>query len=92
MALALIHHLAVANNVPLDRAASYLGDLGEWLIIEFVPKDDPMVQRLLASREDIFADYTREGFERAFSTRFSIERTDELSGSGRVLYLMRGKS
>jgi hypothetical protein len=91
MALALIHHLAVANNVPLDRAASYLGDLGEWLIIEFVPKDDPMVQRLLASREDIFADYTREGFERAFSTRFSIERTDELSDSGRVLYLMRGK-
>jgi hypothetical protein len=92
MALALIHHLAIANNVPLERAASYLSDLGKWLIIEFVPKDDPMVQRLLASRQDIFVDYTREGFERAFSTRFSVERTDELSGSSRGLYLMRGKA
>jgi cyclopropane fatty-acyl-phospholipid synthase-like methyltransferase len=91
MALALVHHLAIANNVPLERVASYLGDLGNWLIIEFVPKDDPMVQRLLASREDIFPDYTRDGFERAISSRFSIERTEDLSGSSRVLYLMRRK-
>ena len=74
------------------RPASFLGDLAAWLIVEFVPKDDPMVQRLLASREDIFLDYTRDGFERAFSTRFSIERTGELKGSRRTLYLMRGKS
>jgi ribosomal protein L11 methylase PrmA len=92
MALALIHHLAIANNVPLERAASYLGDLGKWLIIEFVPKDDAMVKRLLASRQDIFVDYTRDGFERAFSTRFSLERREDLKGSKRTLYLMRGKS
>jgi hypothetical protein len=92
MALALIHHLAIANNVPLERAASYLGDLGKWLIIEFVPKDDAMVKRLLASRQDIFVDYTRDGFERAFSTRFSLERREDLEGSKRTLYLMRGKS
>jgi hypothetical protein len=91
MALALVHHIAIANNVPLERVASFLGDLAAWLIIEFVPKNDPMVQKLLASREDIFPDYTRDGFERAFSTSFSIERNDEVSGSGRVLYLMRGK-
>jgi hypothetical protein len=91
MALALIHHLGVANNVPLERVASFFGDLATWLIIEFVPKDDPMVQRLLASREDIFPDYTRDGFEHAFSTLFSTERTEDLSGSSRVLYLMRGK-
>jgi hypothetical protein len=91
MALALVHHLAIANNVPLERAASYLSDLGNWLIIEFVPKDDAMVKRLLASRQDIFVDYTRSGFERAFSTRFSLERKEELKGSTRTLYLMRGK-
>jgi hypothetical protein len=91
MALALVHHLAIANNVPLERVASFFGDLATWLIIEFVPKDDPMVQKLLASREDIFPDYTRDGFEQAFSTLFSTERTEDLSGSSRVLYLMRGK-
>jgi hypothetical protein len=89
LALALIHHLAIANNVPLQRVAGYFADLCRSLIIEFVPKTDSMVQTLLASREDIFPNYTVEGFEHAFSERFSIDRREQIVGSGRILYLMR---
>ena len=89
LALALVHHLAIANNVPLPRVAGFFAELTSWLIVEFVPKEDSQVQVLLASREDIFPDYTVEGFERAFSERFSIERREQIAGSNRILYLMR---
>jgi predicted nicotinamide N-methyase len=89
LALALIHHLAIANNVPLNRIADYFATLGTRLIIEFVPKSDEKVQHLLSSREDIFVNYTRDGFEQAFKERFETERAEEIKGSERVLYLMR---
>jgi len=91
MALALLHHLAIANNVPLARVAELLSGLGRRLIIEFVPKTDEMVQRLLATREDIFGDYTRAVFEKEFERLFEIERVEEIAGSERVLYLMRAR-
>ena len=60
-----------------------------WLVIEFVPKSDSQVSRLLATREDIFEDYTEAGFEAAFSTFFTLKRKEILSRSDRVLYLMK---
>lgn len=88
LALALVHHLAIANNVPLPRIAEHLSDLGHSLIIEFVPKEDEKVQELLTSREDIFPSYTQEGFEAAFKTRYDIIRSENITGTGRVLYLL----
>jgi hypothetical protein len=89
LALALIHHLAIGNNLPLPRVASFLGKLCRDLIIEFVPKQDPQVQKLLASREDIFDAYSRQDFERAFKPFFAILRAEQLEDSARWLYLMR---
>jgi len=91
LALALIHHLAIANNVPLERAAEFFADMGAYLIIEFVPKSDSQVQRLLRSREDIFPDYTRPGFEAAFCTRFEIQSASDVRDSERRVYLMKRK-
>jgi hypothetical protein len=68
MALALIHHLAISNNVPLPRIAAYLSSLCRSLIIEFVPKGDSQVERLLRTREDIFPDYTEHDFEARLSS------------------------
>jgi len=62
--------------------------LGRWLIVEFVPKTDLRVQQLLAVREDIFVDYTREGFECAFARFFSIRRVEQIVGSERTIFLM----
>lgn len=89
LALALIHHLAISGNVPFERICELFAELTRFLVIEFVPKGDSQVQRLLRSREDIFDAYTQEFFEAAFSTRFSIEKREPISGSERTLYLMR---
>ncbi|HXV37685.1 MAG TPA: SAM-dependent methyltransferase [Myxococcota bacterium] len=91
MALALIHHLAIANNVPLPDVAEFFASLAPHLVIEFVPKSDPKLQVLLATREDIFPDYTQPGFERAFAARFEIVDSRALKGSERAIYLMRRK-
>lgn len=88
MALALIHHLAISNNLPFPSVAEYLSRLGDALLIEFVPKSDPQVQKLLASRRDIFTDYGRDAFEASFEGAFRIRRREPVPGTERVLYLM----
>lgn len=89
LALALIHHLAISNNLPLKDIARFLSRIGKVLIIEFVPKSDSQVQTLLKIRDDIFSDYTQEAFEKVFKTYFTIEQSVKLKNSLRSLYLMR---
>lgn len=91
IALGLVHHLAIANNVPLERVASFLARLGSTLVIEFVPKRDSQVQKLLASRTDIFDHYDEAGFETAFQRHFVLEDRQSIEGSARTLYRMRGR-
>jgi hypothetical protein len=92
LALALIHHLAISNNVPLAKLAQFFGEMGHWLVIEFVPKSDSQVKRLLASRKDIFTDFNQESFEAVFSGEFDIRRAERIDGSERTLYLMERKN
>jgi ribosomal protein L11 methylase PrmA len=91
LALALVHHLAIGHNVPLDRIAAFLARLGRTLVIEFVPKSDSQVQRMLRHREDIFPHYTREGFEAAFCRSFQVDQVQPVAGSERLLYLMTAR-
>jgi ribosomal protein L11 methylase PrmA len=88
MALALVHHLAISNNVPLPYLARFFREITRWLIIEFVPKTDSQVQRLLATRQDIFPDYHFEGFEKAFGEFFRIAESVNVQDSQRRIYLM----
>lgn len=87
MALALVHHLAISNNLPLPMLAEWFSELGRYVIIEFVPKADTQVQLLLSTREDIFPAYTKEQFESAFSEYFVLRRAEEIAESLRTLYL-----
>lgn len=89
LALALVHHLAIGNNVPLPDIASFLASSGEALVIEFVPKEDSQVQRLLANREDVFPNYRQDAFEEAFLQWFEIQRKEPIPGSLRTLYRMK---
>jgi len=89
LALALIHHLAIVNNLPLAKIAEFLSDICTSLIIEFVPKNDTQVQRLLSTREDIFSEYTQAAFELELERYFTIESCVKIEDSERTLYLMR---
>jgi ribosomal protein L11 methylase PrmA len=92
LALALIHHLCISNNVPLVKAAEFFKTVCDSLIIEFVPKEDSQVQRLLASREDIFPNYNQNMFESKFAQFFEIQESVKFEDSNRTLYLMNRKS
>jgi ribosomal protein L11 methylase PrmA len=89
LALALVHHLVISNNLPLGRIASFFDRICNSLVIEFIPKTDSQVQRLLSTREDIFSDYTQEVFERAFTRFFTIQHSVKIEGTARTMYLMR---
>jgi len=88
MALALLHHVVIAANVPIKRVARLMARLSKHVITEFVPKSDPQVELLLAHRKDIFPDYHQQGFEAAFGDYFRIVRRERLDQSPRVLYLL----
>jgi ribosomal protein L11 methylase PrmA len=91
LALALIHHLCIGNNLPLVSAAEFFSNITDWLIIEFVPKEDKQTQRLLVTREDVFTDYTQQNFEQAFRNFFTFEKKEQLAETERTLYLMKRK-
>lgn len=88
LALALIHHLAIVNNLPFKKIAEFFSKICNSLIIEFVPKDDSQVQRVLSSREDIFPNYTQQAFENEFKEYFIIQDSARIKDSKRILYLM----
>ncbi|MBV6394788.1 MAG: hypothetical protein HFACDABA_00356 [Anaerolineales bacterium] len=91
-ALALIHHLAISNNVPLPRVADFFADICQRLVIEWVPKSDSQVQKLLRSRKDIFDAYTREGFESAFEARFKVKVAMDIPETERRLYWLENRT
>lgn len=88
LALALVHHLAIGNNVPLPELLDYFARLGSNAIVEWVPKDDPQVRRLLVSRSDIFADYGEQAFLHAAESVFNVVERVAVPGNGRALYLL----
>ena len=91
LALALIHHLAIGNNLPLSKIAAFFQKISKFLIIEFIPKTDSQISRLLVTREDIFDNYTLENFEKEFENFFDIRQKTGLDDSKRTLYLMEKK-
>lgn len=90
-ALALVHHLCISANLPMDYVARFFGRISNRLVIEFVTKDDPQVRVLLSTRKDIFTNYDLLAFEEAFERYFRIIRVKLLADSNRTLYYMERK-
>jgi hypothetical protein len=87
LALALEHHIAIGRNVPLPMLFDWIVDLADCGVVEFVPKGDPTVQRMLSLREDIFDQYSQAEFESELAKRAAIEKKEVVSSSGRTLYI-----
>jgi hypothetical protein len=87
--LALVHHLAIGANVPLPMIAEVFADIAPHAIIEFVPKEDAMVRKLLASRPDIFPDYHLDGMRAAFDPGWTLVEETAIAGSQRTLLHFR---
>ena len=91
LALALVHHLAISNNVPFTKIAEWFSKMGNYLIIEFVPKNDEKVKQLLLHRTDIFFDYKIENFKAALSVYYNIIKEQYVGDTERILFLMKRK-
>lgn len=89
LALALIHHLRITHNVPLVFLAEFFLKYAPALILEFVPKTDPMAQRLLANRDDVFHDYREPEFEAVFGQAYTILEKSRIPQTQRTLYRLR---
>jgi SAM-dependent methyltransferase len=87
LCLALVHHVAISGNVPLESFLDWLAGLHTSLVIELPTRDDPMVRRLLAGKgPDANPDYETDTFERALERHWRVERREVLPSGTRILY------
>jgi hypothetical protein len=93
LALALIHHVSIAGNVPVAEFLDWLRAATRSLVIEFVSPEDPMARRLLArKRPNDHPDYRADWFEQSLRERFDVVRSEQLAAGQRTLYLARAKA
>jgi ribosomal protein L11 methylase PrmA len=90
LALALIHHLLVSANLSLAAIRDMFHALTQrHLILEFVPTDDGMFQRLMKFRVDLFQGLTLQSCLEVFTERFDVLQQTPIQGSPRTLFLLR---
>ncbi len=85
LALAFEHHLAIAHNAPLEQVVAWIAAIAPQGVIEFVPRDDPTVKKMLALRADIFPNYTLAHFLAAINHIGRVVRQEQVSASGRTM-------
>jgi len=86
LALAIIHHLCIGNNVPLDYVAKLFSEHCKTLIVEFVPPDDKQAIKLKGSKN--IPNYGLSVFESAFLDYFTIKEQVNITDSKRILFWM----
>jgi hypothetical protein len=91
LCLALVHHIVIGANIPLADFVGWLAGLGTSLVIEWVGRDDEMVQTLLASREDQYGDYQPELFRDLLASHFDIRADEPLKGGKRHIYFAEAR-
>jgi SAM-dependent methyltransferase len=91
MMLAVLHHLLLRNQIPMDRIAALCSNLTTGhLILEWVPPTDPKFQELLRGRDAIYAHITESSFRDAFAEHFTT--IDELTlANGRTMLHLQKK-
>ena len=86
--LAVIHHLLLSSQIPLDLIAELCARITtRTLIIEWVPPTDPKFIEILRGREAIYTQLTEAAFRQAFAPFFAVERELTL-GNARILFHM----
>ncbi|MFM7059185.1 MAG: methyltransferase [Planctomycetota bacterium] len=86
LALAVLHHLVIGSGLRLEEIVEWLREKRAHVVLEWVDREDPLVQRLLQNRRDVFSDLQQEVFLNSLSGRFRILQTQQLESAGRRLY------
>jgi hypothetical protein len=88
--LALVHHLCLGRGVPLDGFLDLVCETAPLAMVEFVAREDPMSQRLLATKLEQHAGYDLDTFRRLARARGEIVSEEALSET-RSLFLLRSR-
>ena len=86
LCLALIHHIVIGANIPMHDFLGWLASLGTALVIEFVDRDDEMVETLLRNKDDRYVDYSLENFELQLAQHYAIQKRQSLKDGKRWIY------
>ncbi|MCC5952721.1 MAG: class I SAM-dependent methyltransferase [Acidimicrobiia bacterium] len=79
LALAVVHHVAITANVPIEHVLDLFRGFDATTVIEFPTEDDPMVKRLVRNkRAGLHDDYTVARFDSAVRERFEVVEHAEL--------------
>lgn len=87
IALALVHHLAIADNIPLEMIAKEFSEYAYYLVIEFVEPDDVRAAQLLEGKPCLRERYNHTIFLHSFQQYFEVLRSE--SAATRSLYFMK---
>ncbi len=88
LALAIIHHLLLMDQVPLDHIAFLLAKLARrYVLLEWVPQKDPMFQLLLRGRGRLYQHLRLDTMLASFAAHFQVSRRQDLS-NGRILLFL----
>ena len=88
LCLAVIHHLVFRENLLLEDVINWLAGLNASLIIEYIDREDPQLQSLLANRDDQFTDYNLSSFTRLLSRRFRTLQQATLPSTTRQIFFV----
>jgi hypothetical protein len=89
--LGFIHHLLMAEQIPLDEIAALVRDLTtRWAVVEWIPRTDPRFQDLMRGRDALYGHLDEAAFLNAAANHFAIEQRETLP-NGRVLFLLRAQ-
>ena len=91
MMLAVLHHLLLRSQIPLNRIAKLCKAITTCnLILEWVPPSDEKFHELLRGRDDVYAHITESAFRLAFAEHFVCVRETTLSNH-RILFHFQRK-
>jgi len=91
LGLAVLHHICITANIRVPEFLDWVAGMGSDLVLEFVTRQDPMVEALLIHREDLYSDYDLAPFEAALEARFEVLRREEVCPGRRILYYARAR-
>jgi hypothetical protein len=90
MMLAVAHHILVTERIPLEDLLALADELSrDYVLIEFVAPEDPMFQRIVRGRDELYSNFSTAWFEASASARFELVRSLRIDGMHRWLYLFR---
>ena len=92
VALAVLHHLVIGKNIPMENAILWIIRHAPTGLIEFVPKSDLMIQEMLRYRADIFPDYSENIFRKILMSQANIIFEELSSNTERKIFCYQRNS